>query len=234
MALDPVEPDHLTRVPVRQRRAASTARTPVAAHAERQATRPVPVALEAVDLTSSYRLGRGTSRSTPSAASRSSSAAARSRRWSARAARARPRWRACWPARNAARAAQILLDGAADRPRRAARLPRLQGSGPDGLPGPVRLAQPAAHGPLPPRARAAPARGAQRPRPRPRRARQAARAGPPHPARAVPRRLPARALGRTAPARRDRAGARRRAAACCSPTSRCRCSTSRSGSRCST
>ena len=46
-----------------------------------------------------------------------------------------------------------------DRSRRPAGVSLLQGSGADGLPGPVRVAQPIAHGALPPRARPAPARG---------------------------------------------------------------------------
>src|SRR5439155_1396975 len=81
----------------------------------------------------------------------------------------------------------------------------------DGLPGPVRVAQPVAHGALPPPARLAPARGPHRTPGQPGRARPAAWAGPPIAARAVPRRLPARAFGRSAPTRGDRAGTGRRA-----------------------
>ena len=54
------------------------------------------------------------------------------------------------------------------------------------------------------------------------------------PAGALPRPLSARALGRPAPAGRDRRGARPRARSCSSPTSRSRCSTSRSAPACST
>ena len=62
---------------------------------------------------------------------------------------------------------QILLDGEPIEPSSNARFPRLQGRCPDGLPGSVRLAQPAPHGPLPPHPRAATARIAERPRTEP-------------------------------------------------------------------
>ena len=121
------------------------------------------------------------------------------------------------------------------RPWARARVPRLQGRGADGLPGPVRLAQPAC------------TRCATRSRGRcactsARSGRDAvaaeldapARAGAPDARPSSSATLPARAVGRPAPARRDRPRARGARRACCSPTSRSRCSTSRSASRCST
>ena len=73
---------------------------------------------------------------------------------------------------------------------------------------PVRIPQPGAQGALSARAgRAAPSARAPGCRCRGR-AGEAARRGPPHARRALPRALPARAVGRPAPARRDRSGAR--------------------------
>ena len=58
----------------------------------------------------------------------------------------------------------IMLDGQPIEPVDAQPLPRLQERGADGLPGPVRLAEPAAHGPLSPAARADGAREPHRSR----------------------------------------------------------------------
>ena len=136
----------------------------------------------------------------------------------------------------AAPPAQILLDGDDDRSRRRARdVPRLQERRADGLPGPVRLAEPAAHGALPPRARAARctrrAPGARRARPSVERLLEQVRLSPAAARSATRTRTSSRAGSASASRSRGRS---RRDRGCCSPTSRSRCSTSRSGSRCST
>ena len=99
MALTPVEPDHLTRVPVRQRRRACRA----SPSRPRRSARHTTVRWRCKPSTSRSVTGSdATSKSTPSAACRSHCGAARSPRWSARAALARRRWRACCRARSAA------------------------------------------------------------------------------------------------------------------------------------
>ncbi len=216
MALAPVEPDHLTACPFDTAAPAAAPAAPAApagvpATASATGDAAGPVALAAVDLDKQYRVGRGSFvhavRGVSLELRRGSVMALVGESGSGKTTVAR-----LLAGQERRSGGQILLDGAADRPLGAARLPRLQGSGPDGLPGPVRVAEPAPHGPLPPRTRAADSRGPQRPHRERAGARQAARAGAPQPGGALPRRLSARALGRTAPARRDRAGARRRPA----------------------
>ena len=126
---------------------------------------------------------------------------------------------------------QILLDGKPARQRqpRGRGVPRRRA---DGVPGPVRVAEPV------PLDRASPRAPAAHPQPGhgqgggpPARAR-AARPRATHTDRQDGGAAPARAVGRPAPARRDRAGARARARSSSSPTSPSRCSTCRSASAC--
>ena len=120
-------------------------------------------------------------------------------------------------------------------PPRHAASAELPATGADGLPGPVRLAEPVPLDQPPPRAPAAhpPPRAVDGGRPRP--GRRAARTGAARrPARDLPGTASARAVRRPAAAGGDRPGARSRARGSSSPTSRSRCWTCRSGSACST
>ncbi len=86
---------------------------------------------------------------------------------------------------------------------------RYKSDGPDGLPGPVRLAEPGAHRALPPRAPGAPAPGRKNSRRGGPGDRRPAGAGAAHPGREVPAQVPARAVRRPAAAGLVRPGARR-------------------------
>ena len=122
----------------------------------------------------------------------------------------------------------------AGQPAGPQRVPPVQERGPAGVPGPVRLAQPRPHRALPPGAAdaAAPGRKSRPPRCGTEVAAllEQVRLTP---AEQLHWQVPARAVRRAAAAGLVRPGAGGQARACCSPTSRCRCSTCRSGWRCS-
>ena len=125
---------------------------------------------------------------------------------------------------------EIRLDGKPVEVRQPRRFPPLQEPGPVRLPGPVRVAEPGAHGALPPGApaEAAPRQGREHRH----RGRRPDGTGAAHPGEALPRQVPARAVRRPAPAGLRSPGRWPPARPCCWPTSRCPCWTSRSGSGC--
>ena len=122
MALAPAEqePDHLTACPfvtaaqVAQARPAPCRGPP---HGDRSGRARGGRSRQAVP---PRPRPQGDGRSPRSSTSRWSCAAAGSSRWSARAARARPRWRGCWPARSAAPAARSCSTASRSSPRHGA------------------------------------------------------------------------------------------------------------------